>query len=249
MNRSTYLFVFLLTLLTLPGKQSVKGQILPFDNYTIHNGLPQNSVFDIVQDHQGYIWFATQVGASRFDGKEFKNFYVADGLPDNYVNCLMSDSKGRIWFGTDGGGLGRKEGNNWKTFKKEDGLIDDHIEKLYEDRTGTIWVMTHYGISRITADDCLFSYDKKNGLIHNNVISMYETRNGEMWFGTQTGLSVFRGDSIWNKTLNDVVWGIDQDSNGDIWIAMQGSGIYRFDGKKFHHYTTSEGLVLSLIHI
>ncbi|NOY38575.1 MAG: SpoIIE family protein phosphatase [Chlorobi bacterium] len=247
MNRSITILILWLILQFVPATQMASGQLLPFDNYTIHNGLPQNSVFDIVQDQQGYLWFATQVGASRFDGKGFKNYYVADGLPDNYVNCLLTDSKGRIWFGTDGGGVGRKDGINWITFRKTDGLIDDHIEKLYEDHSGRIWVMTHYGVSYITPQDSIYSYDRKNGLIHNNVISMYEDRDGNMWLGTQTGLSVFRGDSIWNKPLNDVVWGIDEDSHGNLWFATQGSGIYRYDGEIFYHYTTNEGLTSNIV--
>lgn len=223
------------------------AQIYPFDNYTIHEGLPQNSVLDITQDSRGYLWFATQVGVARFDGHEFRNYYVADGLPDNYVNCLLADTQGRIWFGTDGGGLGRKDGNQWAIFRKSDGLIDDHIEQLHEDALGNIWVMTHYGISKITPLDSISSFDRKNGLLHNNVICHFEDNQGDMWFGTQTGLSVFQGDSIWNTDMHDVVWGIDQDNKGNIWIATQGSGIYRYDGTVFKQYTTREGLASDIV--
>ncbi len=236
-------FSFLILLLPL----TLNAQRLPFDNYNIHNGLPQNSVFDIIQDKQGYLWFATQVGVARFDGYTFKNFYTSEGLPDNYVNCLLGDHRGRIWFGTDGGGLGIYDGNEIKTINRTKGLISDQVEELHEDSHQRIWVRSHYGVSCIGRGDTVISYSAANGLLHNNVICMFEDHQGRMWFGTQQGISVIDEGNITNYDLNDVIWGIDQDSRGHYWIATQGSGIYRYDGKKFRHLTTTDGLASNII--
>ncbi|MFT3908977.1 MAG: two-component regulator propeller domain-containing protein [Ferruginibacter sp.] len=51
-----------------------------------------------MQDNDGYMWFGTGAGVSRFDGKEFKNFTVKDGLTDNDILKIYKDSKGRLWF-------------------------------------------------------------------------------------------------------------------------------------------------------
>ncbi len=226
---------------------TLNAQKIPFDNYTIHQGLPQNSVFDITQDAYGYIWFATQIGASRFDGREFLNFSVNDGLPENYINQLLSDSRQRMWFGTDGGGVARYDGNRFTVFNRKMGLVDDKVEELCEDHAGNVWVRTHYGISRISPGDSIVTFTQKNGLIHNNAICMYEDDRGRMWIGTQEGISVFEGNSIKNLDLTEVVWGIDQDSRGNYWIATQESGIYRYDGKDFTHFTTADGLCSDIV--
>ncbi len=226
---------------------SLNAQRIPFDNYNIHNGLPQNSVFDIIQDHRGYLWFATQVGAARFDGHSFVSFYTTEGLPDNYVNCLLNDSRGQIWFGTDGGGIGIYDGNVIRTINRTKGLISDHVEELHEDRYHTVWVRTHYGISRLSSNDTVVSYSAANGLLHNNVICMFEDHEGRMWFGTQKGISVIDHGTITNHELDDVIWGIAQDSKGNYWIATQSSGIYRYDGKKFAHFTTDNGLANDIV--
>jgi ligand-binding sensor domain-containing protein len=42
-----------------------------FDHWTADNGLPQNSVRDIVQTGDGYLWFTTFDGLVRFDGVRF----------------------------------------------------------------------------------------------------------------------------------------------------------------------------------
>jgi hypothetical protein len=41
-------------------------------------GLPQNSVYDMVQDRDGYLWLATWGGLVRFDGTRFSVFGATD---------------------------------------------------------------------------------------------------------------------------------------------------------------------------
>jgi len=45
-----------------------------FDHWTADNGLPQNSVRDIVQTRDGYLWLTTFDGLVRFDGVRFTVF-------------------------------------------------------------------------------------------------------------------------------------------------------------------------------
>ncbi|MBU0764533.1 MAG: histidine kinase [Bacteroidetes bacterium] len=69
-----------------------------FRHYTSSDGLAGSQVYHIMQDSRGYIWFATDMGASRFDGHSFENFDTDDGLPDNTVCEICEDAAGRIWF-------------------------------------------------------------------------------------------------------------------------------------------------------
>ena len=105
---------------------SVEAQKYTLENYTAKTGLPQNSVNDIVQDSHGYLWFATQGGAARFDGYELEHFNSLNGLPDDFVNCLLADKSGGIWYGTQGG-LAVYDGTEFRSYKEEDGLVDNDI--------------------------------------------------------------------------------------------------------------------------
>jgi len=67
-------------------------------HYDVKDGLAGSTVYDECQDKDGFIWFATEAGISRFDGTHFKNFTTADGLPETEVIKLFADSKGRIWM-------------------------------------------------------------------------------------------------------------------------------------------------------
>jgi len=69
-----------------------------YTHYTADDGLPSTEVYHIMQDSKGYVWFATDMGVSRFDGYYFHNFNSVDGLPDNTVFEIYEDYEGRIWF-------------------------------------------------------------------------------------------------------------------------------------------------------
>ncbi|MGQ0827638.1 MAG: two-component regulator propeller domain-containing protein [Bacteroidota bacterium] len=78
---------------------------LNFRNYTVKDGLPSNEAYCILQDKNGYIWFSTDGGVCRFDGKKITKYTTDNGLADNVVFRMVEDSKGRIWFNTFAGKL------------------------------------------------------------------------------------------------------------------------------------------------
>lgn len=88
------LYIFPLLLATI----TVQSQDFNYIHYDTKDGLAGSTVYDLCQDKDGFMWFATENGLSRFDGNGFKNFTVKDGLPDNEVLKLFSDSRGRIWI-------------------------------------------------------------------------------------------------------------------------------------------------------
>src|SRR5689334_21441683 len=85
---------FVLLLYTL----DLHSQDYSFIRYDTRDGLGGSVVYDAVQDKEGFMWFATENGLSRFDGKNFKTLTTKDGLPDNEIIKLFVDSKGRLWI-------------------------------------------------------------------------------------------------------------------------------------------------------
>lgn len=76
----------------------VNGQEYTYTNYNSKEGLAGSTVYYIQQDLDGFLWFGTETGLSRFDGTHFTNFTTADGLPDNEILKLNVDSKNRVWI-------------------------------------------------------------------------------------------------------------------------------------------------------
>ena len=62
-------------------------------HYTTENGLNSNTAYASLSDVEGYLWFATDKGVSRFDGTTFTHFTTDDGLTDNEVFKIYQDKR------------------------------------------------------------------------------------------------------------------------------------------------------------
>jgi len=69
-------------------------------SWTTENGLPQNSINDIAQTRDGYLWLATFDGLVRFDGIRFVTFGTGNTpeLKTNGIKKLYTDNEGRLWI-------------------------------------------------------------------------------------------------------------------------------------------------------
>jgi hypothetical protein len=66
--------------------------------YTTKQGLPSNHIYDIQEDVNGFMWFATNRGLVKYDGKTFKTHTIKDGLPNNDTWSLETDWQDRLWY-------------------------------------------------------------------------------------------------------------------------------------------------------
>ena len=106
--------------------------------YGVEDGLIDDRVSDLLLDHNGNLWIATQGGLACFDGSTFRTFTTEDGLPSNRLHCVFEDSQGHLWLGTDGG-VAQYDGRLFQTIKSQ------HIGsvlKILEDRDGAFWFGT-----------------------------------------------------------------------------------------------------------
>ena len=83
-------------------------------HFTDENGLPQNSINDLVFDKDGFLWLASQVGLIRFTGSSFKLYYPDDKpIMESNVALLGRGSNGTdIYFQTTDHNLYCYPGNN-----------------------------------------------------------------------------------------------------------------------------------------
>lgn len=67
-------------------------------HYTTDDGLPSNTIYQIHQDRNKFLWFTSEAGVVKYDGSNFTCYRMKDGLSSNDVVRMSEDSKGRIWF-------------------------------------------------------------------------------------------------------------------------------------------------------
>ena len=84
--------IFFLVLFKFGISQNENLYSFYFQHLTVKNGLSSNCVYSATQDLEGNIWFATENGISRFDGKDFKNYGIKEGLKNNEILSVKFNS-------------------------------------------------------------------------------------------------------------------------------------------------------------
>ena len=113
-----------------------------FSSWTVDNGLPQNTVYDIRQTRDGYLWLTTFDGLVRFDGVRFTVFNKGNtpGISSNRFLRLYEDVQGDLWAGTEDGGVVRYHQGRFTSYGKEQGLTSLYAAYLTEDADGNLLV-------------------------------------------------------------------------------------------------------------
>ncbi|WP_115462169.1 adenylate/guanylate cyclase domain-containing protein [Winogradskyella aurantiaca] len=219
-------------------------------NIKREQGIIDRSIRSIVQDDEGYLWFAgNSEGISRFDGVHFLNFSIRQGLPTQIFWAIETDDKGNIWLGTTNigyGGLIKFDKESFTILSKNQGLASPQVYFIYHDQNDSLYIATSAGISLFDGKS-FTNFSDRNGLVNNQVFCITKDKNGDFWFGTADGISKFNGQSFINyhgeNGPGDAdIKSIIEDKDGNLWLGSYGKGLYRFDGDSFHQFTTQNGL-------
>lgn len=155
-------------------------------------GLPQNTAFDVIQDHQAFMWVGTNDGLTRFDGKDFVVFRHRpddpSSLSHNTVRLLFEDRQHRLWIRTEAG-LDRhdRQSGRFQRYQLE-------AQQLFEDEAGLI-VAAHDGLHRLDEVSGRFeklaafplALDLGSPSAADPVWGLRRTRSGVTWIATQQG--------------------------------------------------------------
>ncbi len=208
---------------------------------TIDEGLPQNTVHAIMQDHVGFMWFGTGNGLSRFDGYNFVNFRSPD-IPSNMVNALVQTRDNYLWIGTSEG-LACLDYNKEIITKVEllQGLASVNIASLYLDHKGDLWVGTvGYGVFRYPAKENnngqWFHFDiAEDDIFANTVNCFLQKKDGSILIGTNTGIFVYdeRKETVYPFDYPSLgtasVLSLFESLEGDLWIGSTFNGAFVYN--------------------
>ena len=233
------LLLFLVMMLYL-GADLLSQQYF-FRRYSVEEGLPQSSVYCMMQDSKGYIWMGTDgAGVARFDGRNFAVFTKADGLSGNMVRTIFEDSRGNIWFGTDKG-ITLYDGYEFKAFGADHGLIGSYFTRITEGSNNIIWAGSNdEGLAGITYKDSLsvVKFTKEDGLVSNFIFDIYEAPDKKLWLAMIGGISIIEFEEgtlkikdIYNPEIETgaempIVSAIEPGNGSDVWLGTYGTGVF-----------------------
>lgn len=229
-----------------------------FSSFGTIQGLKSNQIRCLMQDRDGNLWFSSDDGVSRYDGKYLTHFQFSNGTYQNsIVLCMMQDRSGSLWFGTFGGGVLCFDGKKVTQYTTREGLSNNTVNSIIQDREGFYWMGTSGGgVSRFDGREFVH-YSTGAGLSSNQIRSVFQDHDGIFWFGTfGKGVSRFDGTSFTNYSVKEGfpathIATILQDKKGNIWFGTFNQGIVKFDGHSFVQFDSHQGLcnnsVLSMV--
>ncbi len=159
-------------------------------------------LYEIIQDHHGYIWLATNLGLIRYDGLEGKKYYKknSDSSSNDFsgIESMYVDSQGDLWIGARSG-LSRYDADcdcfyQFPSIDYNSSLTS--ITSITEDKNGNIWIGTwNGGLYRYNKESEEFtrflnsSSDPIN-LTNDRIVQLLVDRNNNLWIGTNSDYSI-----------------------------------------------------------
>ena len=243
LSRARWFPAVIVCLALLPSP-SPAGAQPRLDSWTTENGLPQNSVNDILQTHDGYLWLATFGGLVRFDGVRFVIFdRSTPGIGSQRVRALHQDRNGTLWAATEDGMLIRYQEGHFVTYAARDGLPHAAAIRIDEDDEGCLWVTW---VDRITKFDGLhFVNLGAADFGHRIAVPPAALYDDAWWTQDAQVLHVFvRGSvrTIPNASIGAQIKRVRVDRRGNVWITTNGGGVIKASGHDIRRYTTRDGL-------
>ena len=187
--RGFFLFVLLLINCTVS-----KGQIYKYIG--LEDGLNNQKIYHIQKDRRGYMWFLTQEGIDRYDGKHIKHYNFSD---DNMtldsriaLNWLYMDNRNVLWVIGQKGRIFRYDSQHdkFELAYVHPELIRNKSQAFlnygYLDKNDRIW---------LCCKDSITWYDTHTGTVLNmsvpvngEITTIEQTDGNHFFIGTGSGL-------------------------------------------------------------
>ena len=228
-----------------------------------NTSLRDERVMSLLFDSRGDLWIGTLTGGlSRLsvDGTLTNFEFTADDAGAITVDGIMSlheDHSGAVWIGTFGGGINVFNVDSGRFERVPTSGTDDDLlttvraTSIVEDQLGHIWVGTDgKGLLLVDPQAGLIKQfnstsNDARSLSSNTIYTTYIDDDNTLWLGMAGGgLNRVVGDALnpeqvgishfgRSKGINDVVYGIQPDLDGRLWLSTN-AGIAAFEPETGH---------------
>ena len=235
MNMKSLILIIFALLSSISAKASI------YRNYYVEDGLSHNSVWAVMQDRQGYMWFGTNDGLNRFDGVNFRVFRYHQDNPasigHNFIHCLKETANGKFLVGTkEGLYMYNRDNETFEhvvlntTIREKD---KNSIHCIVEDLQGDVWIGCFGdGVYRLGKDLKVRKHYTTDALPSLFINTLCCDLSNNVWIGTDDNglyeLNIRSGKVSKSSVPVKTVSSLFCDKNNNLWIGSYAQGLYKY---------------------
>ena len=211
--------------------------------WTIDEGLPVNTIYDLEHGPDGFLWLATHDGLVRFDGAQFRTFTVSStpALPSNRFRWLWTSPNGILWIQTDDRRIVRYHNRTFTRMDRAHGLPENYGQLFKTTIDGGVAVGGRNGLLRYDSATEQFVRVAPSA-IENEVRTLEPGRDSTLWLGMTTGalVKLRRTQDAWER-VDGIALDAPSDAgfaetlfldpSGTLWMASR-NFVYRYNGAR-----------------
>jgi ligand-binding sensor domain-containing protein/signal transduction histidine kinase len=215
--------------------------------WTVQQGLPTGTIYDIWQTRDGFIWLGTQTGLVRFDGVRFtpaEDLY--GGVPENlWVRSGFEDTSGALWVATNDMGVWRIGTSGITRYGTKEGMPSDVAFCLVQGNQNDLWACTSNGLAYLKDGKIRVEHLSETGT--EAVRAACLAPDGSLWVGSdKPELLARRAGGFESHPLHSIpadagVRAIAC-SGSTVWVGTT-AGLIAMNGSAQKLYTEKDGLV------
>lgn len=216
-----------------------------YDNYGDNEkSLSDKFIYPILKDREGGVWIGTYYNGINYLPPycgQFNGYSESSDIPyfnSRIISRFCEGENGNIWIASDDSGLScfNPSTMQFLDFNGREKLNKHNLHALcMVDKD--LWIGTYGdGIQILnTQTGVIKSYSTSDGLDENSIYSIFKDGQGQIWTGSMNGICQYdapkqRFTPI--KYLEALVIEIAEDAKGNLWIATQGKGLFRYSPQK-----------------
>lgn len=216
-----------------------------YDNYgDSEKSLSDKFIYPILKDREGGVWIGTYYNGISYLPPycgQFNGYSESSDIPyfnSRIISRFCEGENGNIWIASDDSGLScfNPSTMQFLDFNGRKKLNKHNLHALCIVGKD-LWIGTYGdGIQVLNAQTGkIKNYNTTNGLDENSIYSIFKDSQGQIWTGSMNGICQYDAQKQHFtpiKHLEALIIEIVEDAKGNLWIATQGKGLFRYSPQK-----------------
>ncbi len=206
-----------------------------------------NAVSNIELANDGTAWCIA--GNKLYEIKDGKSKSLALPNKDALVTATLPDGK-NLWVAASNGTIYNYHDGRWDSLRFNEPQLNGipQVFSMYKDSRNRLWAATNGGLYNI-ANGKIAVAKLNNMSLYSlpAIFSITEDKAKNIWLGTSSGTFRLSDSSLVycnkkNGLTDNTINKLLTDKEGNVWMASDGRGVYRFSGAQFSVLDETSGL-------